>query len=465
MADLTYSDTLAGTPGGRRHPTSVSAEGGRALAFAARSTSRRTWWFALLVGAVCFEGLGRKLFPDVPSAVFYYSKDVVLLLGLARFGVAGQAFATSKKLFRGFLPFLALAIFWTIAEAFNPAQPSLVLAGIGIRAYWLWWIAPIVVANAVRTEEQIHRALGVLAVTAFAVAGVAAVQFGLNPDSELNAYARYGGETILSTATVASTGRARVSSTFAYLTGFSDFITLVPQLLLGLALGLGTKRWLSKWIAITAAILSIASIPFSGSRAPLMLTGVGVLATLWSTGLATTRLGRRVLMGLVAAVVLAVTTTPDAVQGLLDRFGGEDTESRILEIAQWLPPVALASGDYAPLGDGTGTQQNARLAFAVDPGRDVESETSRTLAELGAVGYLLVWVTRCGLILALVRAYRLLRNAGKAPVAGVAIGFAAYAMLGSLIFDHVSQALFFIGLGLILASLPQYRIPDARTVR
>ena len=358
---------------------------------------KRVAWFAALLTALCFEGLGRKLLPDAPSVVFYYAKDAVLLVGLLAFGISGPGLHAAGRLFRGFGPVLGLALVWTAVETLNPAQPSLVLALIGIRAYWLWWIAPLVIASALQHEDELNGATWLLSLTAIGVVIVAALQFGASADAWINEYARFGGETLVATATVGTTGRARVSSTFAYLTGFTDFVTLVPPLLLGLAMGLGGARARLRFVAVAAAVASLAAIPFSGSRAPLGMAVISVLGILWSTGVVMTSTGRRILAGSFAAVALATAFTPDAVRGLVDRVGGDDTSSRLAQFAEWLPIVALEIHDYDLLGDGTGTQQNARIAFGVEKGRNTEGETSRMLAEQGAIGYLLVWATKLGI--------------------------------------------------------------------
>ena len=66
--------------------------------------------------AICFEGLGRKFLPSVPSIAFYFLKDIVLLAGLAFHGLRPDVVATAKSLYRGFLPVAGLAIIWTFAD-------------------------------------------------------------------------------------------------------------------------------------------------------------------------------------------------------------------------------------------------------------------------------------------------------------------------------------------------------------
>jgi hypothetical protein len=109
--------------------------------------------------------------------------------------------------------------------------------------------------------------------------------------------------------------------------------------------------------------------------------------------------------------------------------------------------------DYPMMGIGTGMQQNARYTMNIFPRYAVEHEIGRYLVELGPVGFMLVWVARLGLAVGLVRAYALLKATGRRGAAGAALSYAALALLGSPVFDHVFQALFFLGCGFILSEV------------
>jgi hypothetical protein len=153
-------------------------------------------------------------------------------------------------------------------------------------------------------------------------------------------------------------------------------------------------------------------------------------------------------MGLAAAVLLV----PDAVQGVRDRFEGDpaETMSRFASAIQYVPPLALVFVDHPPLGMGTGALQNAaNLRGELSP-YVVENEHGRVLIELGVPGYLLMSAVRVGLIVALLRAGWFLRARGKRPAAGAAFALAALTLPGNLLFDHVFQALYFIGVGIVL---------------
>ena len=77
--------------------------------------------------------------------------------------------------------------------------------------------------------------------------------------------------------------------------------------------------------------------------------------------------------------------------------------------------------------------------------------------ELGPVGFLLVWIAKMGLMVALLRGYGILKRAGRRGSAAAALAFAGLSMFGSLTFDHNWQALFFLGCGFILAEIVAVR--------
>jgi hypothetical protein len=411
----------------------------------------RLAWFTVLVVAICFEGLGRKVLPEVPSVVFYFAKDVLLVAGAVVIGFSPRASITTRTLMSGFWLVIGAAVGWTILESFNPAQPSLPLAVIGLRGYWLWWLAPPLVASALQDPESRRRATWLLTFVAAVVGVYAAIQFASPADSAINAYATFGGEKIVDVAAVGTTGRARVASTFSYLSGFTNFTIIVPPILVGVGMDTPDRRLRVVSLVVAAAV--IGAIPMSGSRAPLLLAMASFALFASKAGLFRSSAGRRVIGAALVAGAIAFVSTPDAVQGLEDRFRGADTATRLWEYTNLLPPVAIAENDYAVFGDGTGTQQNARLAFGVELGRKTESEPSRLLAELGVIGYLLVWAAKAGLAIALLRAAAYLKRREQPGMAGTAAAFALFAFIGNAAFDHVWQALFFVGVGIVLATV------------
>jgi hypothetical protein len=418
----------------------------------------QTYWFLSLICAVCLEGLGRRYLPFIPSGFFYFLKDAILLIGYIRFPPPPHVRRTAKYLYRGFEIVLAVGFVWTVAQIFNPESQSLALGLLGFRSYWLWWLAPAVIAGVLQHRAQKERAIYALVGLCVCVAFFAAVQFASPPDSSANMYTVWNGEEIYSadSATVTSTGRARVASTFAYITGFVDFTILVPALLL--SLGLDADKQRVRRAALVGTFVTAAVVPMSGSRGSVVI-GIAILGlTLWSAGLFFTRIGRRVLIAAAVAAVLSVVAFPEALQGVESRFDDrEETGSRFEQLSTLLPPVAMVVFDYPAMGVGTGMQQNARAAYRIGTKWDTEPEVARYLVELGPIGFLLIWFAKLGLMVALLRAYRILKQAGRRGSAAAALSYGALTIFGNLGFDHNWQALYFVGCGFILSDVVNVR--------
>lgn len=412
------------------------------------------YWFVALISAICLEGLGRKYLPSIPSAVFYFLKDVVLVVGYFVLRPPLEVRRAVRWLFRGFTAVLVVAIAWTVVEIMNPAVASMTLGLIGIRAYWLWMLlAPVTVATALRGTRFKHRAIYALLVLAVGISVLASVQFASSPTSAVNLYSTVDGEEVYADrATVSATGRARVSSTFSFLSGFTAFTLLVPTLLL--SVGLEAKKPMLRRSCLVVTLVCASVVPMSGSRGAVILGALVLSLTVWAAGLLFTSIGRRVLLGAIVAAVLATAAFPEAFEGVESRFANEDeTATRFEDALVILPPVALATFDYPFMGIGTGMQQNVRGSMNITTEYGAENEVGRYLIELGPIGFLLVWTTRLGIVIALLRAYSFLKKRGRRGAAGAALSYSVLSMLGNLIFDHIFQALFFMGCGFIVAEV------------
>jgi hypothetical protein len=420
-------------------------------------------WFAALFSSICLEGLGRRYLPNIPSMAFYFLKDGILLLGYLLFRPSPLVTRTVRLLYGGFVIALLAGLVWTILEALNPTQTSLVLALFGLRAYWLWWIAPVIIAQALSKARNKRYAVYVLLVMSVGIAVLAAFQFVASPTSALNLYTVQDGEEVYAgdVAVVSSTGRARVASTFSFLSGFEDFTVLVPALLL--ALGLEAKEVRLRNAAFIATLATAAVLPMSGSRTSVLLGATVLLVAAWTSGLLFTRIGRRVMIGGALAAVLSVSLFPEAFVGVQSRFQNEgEIQYRLYETLQaYLPPMAIVRTDVPLMGVGTGTQQNAHLSMRVALDWHQESETARYLVELGPFGFLLIWFGKLGLMIALLRAARILKRVGRRGAAAAATSYAVLTFSGNLTFDHVWQALYFVGCGFILSEVVAARAQAA----
>jgi hypothetical protein len=411
-------------------------------------------WFIALVSTICLEGLGRKYLPQMPTVAFYFAKDVVLVIGVLMHRPTRDVTRLGSYLYRGFKVAWVVAAIWTVGQILNPEHQSIALGFVGLRAYWLWWIAPFVIASALEREKNKRRAVYVLLVFATGIAAFASAQFAAPPDSALNLYSVVDGQELYaSDSTVHATGRARVSSTFSYISGFSAFTMLVPALLL--SIGLDARDRKLRRLTLIVTCITAAVVPMSGSRASVITGATILVVATWTAGLFVTRIGRRVMVGGLAAAVFAVVAFPEAFTGVQSRFDDtEETNTRyILNVASVLPPVALTIFDYPAFGIGTGMMQNARISMRIRTDWDAEAEAQRLLIELGPVGYLVMWATKVGLVVALLRAYVMLKRAGRRGASAAAMSYVVLTLVGTLPFDHIWQALYFMGCGFILAEV------------
>lgn len=420
-------------------------------------------WASLLLASICFEGLGRKYFPDVPQAVFYFLKDGVLFVGLLLYGIRRPVLAAARWAYGAFTMVLAAAILWTLMEMFNPSQPSLPLALMGFQAYWFWWLAPMVLASALRTPRDLRRTLLVLCLVGLCVAAMAYAQFARPADAPINAYAWQAAGSNQGIATVASTDKVRVISTFSYISGFVDFVTVIPAILL--AIGLAQRSAWLRWISLGSVLMLAVAAPMSGSRAPLIVLALLLGVVALTAGVTRSKTGRRAVLVGMAAIPLVLYAAPEAVQGVMSRFASSDTHTRFVERLDMFPPVALAVYDYPIMGAGTGIMQNARSAFHVDSNWYVEQPEGRLLVEQGVLGYLLFWLARAGLIIALIKVGLHLKRRGQRGIAGGAFALATLAPLGDFVFDHVWQSLYFVAVGLVFTAFVHAATTEAPSAR
>lgn len=426
----------------------------RTTPVAARQRSTGGVWWSLLIASICLEGLGRRYLP-IPGPVLYFAKDVILVAGLLAVGIHPAVAAMARRL-AGPLPLLVAATAaWCLVSLLGPGHPSVLLGLLGTRQYLLWWFAPLIVATAVLDGSQTDRSERLLGVLAIGIASLAAYQFTQPPTAAINAYA--WGEDPGAVAGVASTGRVRVSSTFSYISGFADFVILAVPILLAAAVSPRGAR--SSRIGYVAAGCLAATAAMSGARATVLYVAAGSLAVLGLSGSFRTRRGMLAIVAIVLMAAAGVWAVPEAAQGVQDRFGSDDTDQRFRDLALAIPVYAILNTNFPLLGAGVGVLQNAGVSLQFESGWEVEAEPKRVLIELGLPGYLLVWLSRFFLAVALVRAARMLSRAGERGWAGAAWTYAGFVFLLPLTTDHVAQSLFFVGVGLMLARLVQVQSP------
>jgi hypothetical protein len=410
-------------------------------------------WCALLLFAICFEGWVRKALPFIPGGVFYLAKDLVLLSWLVRHGIRKGVLRAAKQLMGPSAKGVLVAAFgWTLLEVFNPEQDNLLDGLFGMRSYWLWWVAPLVVASMLRTEKDRRRVTMVFVGISLVAAIYAFRQFESSGTDEINAYANTQAKQTV--AMVGTTMRVRVTSTFSYITGFADFVQFAFLFMLS---QLQSSRGLARWVLGLGLLAVGLTGPMSGSRSPLVVIAIGIIIILWTSGVIFSAGGRRMLIGVALVGALAPVMVPNAINGVTDRFSNRsETEGRFAISAQYIPFAApFVAGQeitLSPIGTGTGTQQNA-VAISRVGSPFYDYEPGRLLIELGVVGYLIYIFVRILLAKALWGLGKNLKRAGRKGEAGLAWTMCVLTFFGVLVFDHVFQALFFFVVGYLISIL------------
>src|SRR5262249_8378156 len=151
-------------------------------------------WFISLICAVCLEGLGRRYLSFIPSAFFYFLKDAILIAGYIRFRPSLRGRGTARYLYRGFDSIWLFGFFWTVDTLLNPLHHSLFVGLMGMRAYWLWWSAPAIIAGVLQQREHKERAIYALVALCGLVSLMAAWQFASPADASANMYTVLNGE-------------------------------------------------------------------------------------------------------------------------------------------------------------------------------------------------------------------------------------------------------------------------------
>ncbi len=121
---------------------------------------RKSRWFAFFLCSICFEGMGRKYLSFIPGEAFYFLKDIVLIYGLVSFPLDPRIKPIMKVMFRPFHVVLGMAFLISVVQILNAGfRESFMLGILGLRAYWLWWLAIPVVANILISPVVRRRAI------------------------------------------------------------------------------------------------------------------------------------------------------------------------------------------------------------------------------------------------------------------------------------------------------------------
>ncbi len=411
---------------------------------------------AIVLVLVVLEGAIRKwLLPGFNEYV-YFAKDGVLgiayLLALLR--SEGSMRGSGFKLL---VPIVFIAASLVAAGVINPALGSIVVGLFGLKSY-LWyvpliWVVPMAFDSSTELERGLRRYL--LIVIPVCLLGVA--QFSAPADSLLNRYSNSGEDGHIVVFGEGG-GHARITGTFPYISGFTNYLTVMGIFLLALMGQPAGGVWFL--IGATQFVLIMGNAFMSGSRAPVFILAGTTVAFLFSTAGQTARALVRFRWAVIAVMLLGVGT---ALYGFRDAFSAflhrvetaGDTEERLalvnvdsidgaVEAAGW-----LGFGTGATLPGGAALRTALSLDFAVDEPPPAEAEYLRVMLELGTVGFLVWYAVRVYVLWALFITWRRMRIPFLRQVAFAAFFLHLVTLNGGVIVSSTMGVYYWFSAGFI----------------
>lgn len=430
----------------------------------------KNWRKALAVSLVLliFEGALRKWFFPGSERLLYFAKDIFFLGAFAGF-LAKVGLRIPVRHARIVLALVGLAAAYGAFQIANPSLPNLTLGIIGWKSYFLYVPFIVMVPYALISDEQLQISLRKYLLLAVPIAALAIVQTYSGSDSFLNTFVRGGLD-----ADIARYGEelsyVRATGTFSYITGYSTYAITMMLLALGL---LSARGWQWKdnkglYLALTASLIAGVT---TGSRAPIFsIAIVFPFFLLWGLTIGGLKGGTlaRLTIGITLVCAAVWFGMEDPVTAYRYRaVGSQDTLSRL--VGPFVEPFTeMDKLDVFGFGIGAMHQSGSVLTGSDFPWwtREImyESESTKVLAEVGPVGFLLVYAVRIVLLFQAIRfAYRL-SDKSKRSLAAVIAMFFALSLPGAVIFNPTANMFYWFSAGLLyyLARSDQRNLSMAR---
>jgi hypothetical protein len=397
------------------------------------------------------EGAVRKwLLPEYASQIFVV-KDL-LLWGM--FLYALDDLAAEPHTQTGFQVVALASVFFFGLFLLTPVS---LVSAIGLRYYLSGLPLVVLVPYLLEDLDDLEQVGQRILLVTVPLLLLAVVQYGSAPDAEINRYV--GSETtpevavfgVESTETnAAAPNRARVTSTFSYISPYGAYLQTVSVLVWALLLVSRSRLW-----AVGAMVAFVlASMAFTGARGAVGF-GVVVSVLFLLYGMGTGALGR-ILGGIAAGGVLLLCMTPFYLGEAVDMFmarslQSEDFLERLVAFAL-APLTTLVDADLAGAGMGStfagaaeiaGTSQDSLATYS-------EADHDRVGIELGTVAYAMIILFKLGF---LGLTLRLVASAADPKVRVWALGAFVVQIISGLVIpfhNTIANASYMAALGLCL---------------
>jgi len=337
-----------------------------------------------------------------------------------------------------------------------PGTP-LVMEVAGLRAWSAFPVAALIALTVIRTPGQVRAYIGVVLVLCVVTALYGIWQYRTGPQQALGiselSQLRHGSTTFYGLGT-AGEREFRAYSTFTFPAPFASMMVFGTILAAGVVAGRHARAW-KRWLALLLLPLFFVGMTVSGTRAALVTLLFGLLILAWYRRLS----WGQVLLIPVLAVALHVAVVLTSGR-ILERYQSLVVNEGILWRYAWAPiTVAWRALQANLFGLGLGRSGVGVPFFVVNaqaPGFVVGSDgdIGRAAVEMGIVGVALLLLIVLGLLPAVARAVRVLRDAEADDVAlgaGALIGATGLIILiGSPLSASPHALIWWILLGALL---------------
>lgn len=420
----------------------------------------RFWRTAVLmvVIAALAEGAIRKWVLPGFQAQIHFAKDAILICACIGFLIENPPRLVHARLQAVLKGLLGLSVIYFAAQMFNPGLPTPLIGLLGFKNYLLYATLAFLVPYTASTIPALRGQLTGFALIAIPIAVLGLVQFSLSPDHWLNSYVQQDVTAELSIATFGEgIELTRTTGTFAFISGFVTF--LMAAFLLAFALVLaGGRMGLSVLAAFLLLSVALAAAFTTGSRTALVGTiGVAPLAfILAARNLASGPALIRTVLLLAAASALALVYGADAVGAFTLRTISADSN-----LDRFLSPFvqlehAMSVSSF--MGVGIGATAGGAWVLAGASGADdlfwlggqvFEEETARIYQEVGAIGFLLTYLTRLSILgVGLMVVWRVHQPLLRALAAAI-VAFLTFHLFTAVMLNTTAGIFFWYAAGLL----------------
>ena len=347
-----------------------------------------------------------------------YAAADLLLMGAAILWFGSLALRHAPVRGPGNVPHIIFAlIFVPMAFLLHPGTPITIEAA-GLRAWVAFPVAGLIAMTTIRGRGQVEAYVRLILILCFITAVYGIWQYRQGPESALAgqlAQMRHG------TTVFYNLGRPgeqefRAFSTFTFPAPFAGMMVFGILLAAGKAMARNTSRR-ERWLMLLLIPLFFVGMTVSGTRAAIIILGLGLLVLAWYRGLS---LGQVLLIPiLLAALHIAALVTTGSI---LTRLESVASEGRLWTYV--LAPVTIAARSLAsdPFGLGLG-RSGVGVPFQIFqsmPGsfwRGSDGDLGRAAVELGVFGVALLALLVFGLLPYAARAIRRLIGTPDEPYA------------------------------------------------